>query len=146
MKNEYLLPVDESVERAMRDEHVDGRMSLMDDLKRGHQARAVISELEHARRAKFRGEHTVAGGDIEMRLTNIFHGVGFHQLALQEGTYDCWNDDDFIDWRGKRFGETRVKYTPRTTSVLVQGFAFKGSPRLMHSAPERINPSLKTQL
>ncbi len=136
--NDRLFQVDESVARAMHDECVDGRMSLMDDLKRGHHARAILSEIQHSRNAKHRGEHTVAGGDIEMRLTNVFHGAGFHQLAMQEGTYDCWDDDDFIDWRGKRFGETRVKYTPRTTSLLVQGFAFKGSPRLNPSLPPRL--------
>ncbi len=119
----------------MRDECVDGRMSLLDDLRGGIHARAAISELNHARMAKHRGEHTVAGGDIEMRLTNVFHGAGFHQLAMQEGTYDCWDDADFIDWRGKRFKETQVKYTPRTTSLLVQGFAFKGSQRLNPSLP-----------
>lgn len=130
MHNNRLFEVDESVARAMRDESVDGRMSLLDDLRGGIHARAVISELKHAELAKHRGEHSVACGDIEMRLTNVFHGAGFHQLAMQEGTYDCWDDNDFIDWRGKRFGETRVKYTPRTTSLLVQGFAFKGSQRL----------------
>jgi hypothetical protein len=128
MPNDRLFEVDESVARAMREECVDGRMSLLDDLRGGIHARAVISEMQHARNAKHIGEHTAAAGDIEMRLTNVFHGAGFHQLAMQEGTYDCWDDDDFINWRGRRFAETRVKYTPR--NAIIQGFAFKGSSRL----------------
>lgn len=119
----------------MRDECVDGRMSLFDDLKRGHHARLVVSELEHSKRAKHRGEHSVACGDIEMRLTHVMHGAGFHQLAMQEGTYDCMDDDDFINWGPRKAGDVQVKYTPRTTSLLVQGFAFKGSPRLNPSLP-----------
>jgi hypothetical protein len=128
MPNDRLFEVDESVARAMRDECVDGRMSLLDDLRGGIHARAVISEIQHAQSAKHRGEHTVAAGDIEMRLTHVMHGAGFHQLALKEGTYECWDDDDFTNWGPRRAGDVQVKYTPRNT--IIQGFAFKGSSRL----------------
>lgn len=129
----------------MRDECVDGRMSLLDDLRGGIHARAVLSEIQLARNAKHRGEHSVACGDIEMRLTHVMHGAGFHRLAEQEGTYECWDDEGFINYGPRKESDVRVKYTPRTTSLLVQGFAFKGSTRL-NAAPERVNPSIKTQL
>lgn len=142
MKNECLFEVDESVERAMREECVDGRMSLLDDLRGGVYARAVISEIENAKRAKHRGEHSVACGDIELRLTHVMHGAGFHALAMEEGTYECWDHEDFINFGPRKEGDIQVKYTPRTTSLLMPGLAFKTSPRLA----ERTSTSLAPQV
>ncbi len=138
MQNSCLFEVDESLERAVRDERLDGRKALMDDLRGGLQARATISNLELARRAKHRGEHSVACGDIEFRLTHVMHGAGFHQLALDEGTYECWDHDDFINFGPRKEADVSVKYTPRKTSLLVQGFAFSKSQRLNPSLPPRI--------
>lgn len=118
---EYLLPVDESVERAMREETLDGRRTLMDDLREGRHARAVVAEINHARQIKALGEQSWVDGDFEFRLEGVFHGAGFHAFADQEGTYECWDGNDVTDYMARKHPETRPRLRPRKTTVVVAG-------------------------
>lgn len=132
----HILQVDESVERVMREECLHGRMCLLDDIRGGIHARNVISELNHTMLAKARGEHAPVDGDFEFRFIGSVHGAGFHAVAGQYDDYGIWGpDSDRLEWGMKRFPETRVKHTPRRTSLLMPGFAFKSSERLRGGPP-----------
>ena len=108
--------LDNSLERAICDERLDGRSSLMDDLRRGFHARAVIGELEHAKRVN--REARVIPGDMEMRLECTMPAASFHALGQQYG-YEAFNDDEFMEWRMRRFPEMRVKTTSGKTVIAV---------------------------
>ena len=113
----HILQVDETVERELRDTRLGGRATLLDDLRRGHHARTVVAEMNHAQQLRRLGEHTNAGQGCEFRLEAAMHATGFHALGEAYG-YDAWDDEDFVRWRIKRFPELRVRYRPRTTTVL----------------------------
>lgn len=116
MPHAHTIEVDESLVRAISDERLDGRMSLKDDLRRGHHARNVIAGIQHAR--KSHGEHGVFGGDGEWRFEGTAPSAGFFALADQYGM-EAMNDDEFMQWRMKRFPEMRVQNRLRKTSIAV---------------------------
>lgn len=116
-ENPYIIPVDESLERAMRDS------GLFDDMRRGHQARAVVADLNHGQQIKQLGEQTWSEMDgLDFRLEAVMHGTGYHTLALNEGTYDCWNDDGFVKDRIRLRPEMAPRVRSRRTMVTVPGF------------------------
>lgn len=122
MKNDYLFEVDESVERAMHEECLDGKMDLMADMMRGHHARTVIAEINHAKTLKAVSEQTWnPDNDFQFELQGVMHGQGFHQKALEAGTYDIWdtNQSDYLDWTKKRFPENRLRHRSQRTTIVV---------------------------
>jgi hypothetical protein len=131
MKNEFLFEVDESVERALREESLDGKKSLLDDLRGGTHARAVIAEMNHVNALRAAGEQAFdTHNDFEFRLDGVLHGNGFHAIAMQEGTYDVWDTEqsDRLDWIKRRFPENRIKHRSQRAMILV-GNKY-GPPRL----------------
>jgi hypothetical protein len=108
--------LDNSFERAICDEKLDGRHSLMHDMRRGFHAKAVVSELEHAKRVN--REARVIPGDLEMRLECTMPSSSFHILGQKYG-YEAFNDDEFMAWRMNRFPEMRVNATTGRTMIVV---------------------------
>lgn len=119
--NEYLIPVDESITRALQEETLDGKKSLLDDLRGGIHARSVIAEMNHRNSLRHIRDQAMPEDDFEFRLEGIMHGNGFHQIAMQEGTYDVWDTDqsDRLEWIKKKFPENKVKLRPRNATILV---------------------------
>lgn len=115
-----LFPVDESLERALREERgVGGKFDLMTDMVRGHHARAVIAEMEHANQIKRMGEHSWVDGDFEFRPEAVLHGNGFHSLAMLNGGYDALNDEEFLRDLFRKHPEAKVRTRPRRTTIVV---------------------------
>jgi len=121
MHNDYLIPVDESIERAMREEALHGKCDLLGDLRGGIHARSVIAEMNHRNSLRHIRDQAMPDDDFEFRLEGILHGNGFHQIAMQEGTYDVWNTDqsDRLKWIQNRFPENKVKLRARNATILV---------------------------
>lgn len=130
MDNPHLFEVDESVERALRDDRcLGGKFDLMTDMLRGHHARTVIAEMNHLNQIKAAGEQTFdSDSEFKFELDTIMHGQGFHTLAMQEGTYDCMADDDYLNFLKRKHPEMRIKARSRKTTIVV-GEKY-GPPRL----------------
>ena len=96
---------DESLERALLDESLNGARDLIGDLKRGFHARLVINELKE-RSTEFH----VFGGDMEMQLDAVYSADAFHLLGQTEG-YDIFNSRHEVNRMKQRDGQ-KHKYIP----------------------------------
>jgi hypothetical protein len=121
--NQHIIEVDESVERALRQEALHGRHDLLGDLRGGIHARQVIAEINLDKSIKALGQQTWTNDDFEMRLEAVVHGEGFHALALKEGTYDCWdtNQSDMLEFYQRRNPELRINHKSPRTMISLAG-------------------------
>lgn len=125
-----VFQVDESVERALREERsLGGKHDLMQDLVRGNHARAVISEMNHLNALKAAGEQIVnSKDDFEFRLEAILPAAGFHHVGLQE-SYEAWDEgSDYLDYIKRKFPENRIK--ERSSRCMVTVGSKYGPPKL----------------
>lgn len=91
-RNPHLFEVDESLERLLMDESLDGKHSLFHDMRRGHHAKLVLAEIDHAKAIKALGEQKAWGGDAEMRLVGLIPAAAYHTIAAWDDSYETWDD------------------------------------------------------
>ena len=97
---------DESLERALLEERLDGRQELVKDIFHGFHARALLGE-----RQRRQVEYQVLKGDMEIQFLGDIPADTFHILGDREG-YGMWNDPDELKKIIKKDGQNH-KYVPK---------------------------------
>ena len=91
---------------------------LHHELRWGNYARAVQAEFNQRALAKDLQEASPIEelGQLNMQVD----AFAFHWWGQQLG-YECWDDDEFLREFYRDNPECRVKYKPRTASIIVPG-------------------------
>ena len=112
--SETTFQLDDSLAGAIATECLDGRKTLLDDLRLGFHAKAVLAEREHSQTTRRTG--TVWRGDMEIRETARMTAAGFHYLYQTYGA-DEMNGDDLLNYQISKNPEVAVHYVPRQAKV-----------------------------
>ncbi len=108
------LEIDSSLEDVIRDESLDGRRSLFDDLRTGFHAKLVLGEMEHSKISRRTG--TAWGGDGEFREIARMPEASFQYLYHKHGA-DEMNGDDLLPFHMRHCPEMQTHYVPSKTCV-----------------------------
>jgi hypothetical protein len=91
---------------------------VVNELCRGWHAQEVLAEQEQRQIAAQQGEHHTVNG-LGQKVLSVTP-IAFHYWGQRLG-YQCWRDKGFRAEFLRDNPHARVRYTPRTASLRVQG-------------------------
>jgi len=112
--NPVIFQLDDSLEGAIRNESLDGRRSLFDDLRTGFHAKLVLAAKHHDRTSR-REAHAI-GGDCDIMEYGRMSAHEFHALHSGVITSEGFNDD-VEDFYFRHDPSKKVHYVPRGTTL-----------------------------
>jgi len=93
------------------------RVALEEIARKEHLLAALQAQAEAHRLARMLQQ--VNGTDGMGEVTRLMPAFAFHDIAQQEGTYDCFKDKSFNRYLDRKAPETRVKcYAPKSGNGL----------------------------
>lgn len=115
-RQDHTFQLDSTLESAIATEKLDGRRSLVDDLRTGFHAKLVLSAMEHDKVSR-REAHAI-GGDCDIREYARMSAAEFHALYNGVLTEEGFNDD-VEAFALRRDPSKRVHYVARTPTVFI---------------------------
>ncbi len=112
--NAHGFQLDDSLAGVIASESLDGRRTLLDDIRTGYHAKLVLSERAHSQTS--RREAGVMEGDMEIREVGRMSAEGFHFLWQKHGLEEM-NGDDVFEFHARHNPEMRTHYVPNKTCV-----------------------------
>lgn len=87
---------------------------VMEELRRGQQAKLFLAERVQRRAAAAGGERRILEqGEVDIQV----HPTFYHYWGQRLG-YECWSDPEFVREFKRDNPEVRVRSMPRTTTIV----------------------------